>query len=169
MPQPTVPNSNLSVRTEDDVIYFSVTSDGTSGKDWIARLEAKGLYVECHLEESLLNSNFSPTTGVTTSVAVLKGTLFKNHKRFSKVIYAEAARRGFTQLDVETACLVHDHFSNDEIKALGLKWIVVMDGLAHFFGAHRGNAARWLVNHRGPRFRWYKNHGFAFAVSETQA
>src|SRR3989344_4861228 len=34
-----------SWREKDGVIYFSVTSDGTTGEDWITRLESQGLQV----------------------------------------------------------------------------------------------------------------------------
>ena len=72
-------NSHLW-REENGVIRFEVTSDGTSGEDWIARLESKNLRVGDYTKQLLNSPDFIPTMGITTEVAVLKGMLFTENR-----------------------------------------------------------------------------------------
>src|SRR3989338_5485130 len=51
---------------EDGVIYFSVTSDGTTGEEWIKRLESDGFRIGKHARQILRSLDFKPTNGVTT-------------------------------------------------------------------------------------------------------
>ncbi|MEK7606653.1 MAG: hypothetical protein AAB444_00415, partial [Patescibacteria group bacterium] len=83
-----------SWREEDGVIYFSVTSDGTTGEDWIKRLEGNSFHIEDYAKQVLRSPDFKPTNGVTTEVAVLKCRLFEDNDRITKKIraYAEAFR-----------------------------------------------------------------------------
>ncbi|MEK7478188.1 MAG: hypothetical protein AAB645_02365, partial [Patescibacteria group bacterium] len=53
-------------REQDGVIYFSVTSDGTTGEDWIKRLEGNGFRVGDYAKQVLRSPDFKPTNGVTT-------------------------------------------------------------------------------------------------------
>lgn len=76
--------SPSSWREEDNVIYFSVTCDGTTGEDWIKRLEGKGFHVGDYAKQVLRSPDFKPTSGVTTEVAVLKGVLFLDNDRESR-------------------------------------------------------------------------------------
>src|SRR3989338_3860444 len=50
------------------VIYFSVTSDGTTGEQWIERLENKGFLLSEYVKSVLRSSDFHPTSGVTTEI-----------------------------------------------------------------------------------------------------
>src|SRR3989344_832337 len=165
-----------SWREEDGVIYFSVTSDGTTGEEWITRLEAKGFRVEPTYAESVLRSlDFKPTMGVITEVAVLKGMLFENSDRITSKIRAEAERRRFSKPSAEVACLIREKFTDEEIEAMGLIWIVAMhepindsDGYPNLLGANRDDDGRWLNAFWGrPDYTWYRGHGFAFAVSQV--
>lgn len=170
-----------SWREEDDVIYFSVTSDGTEGEDWINRLEGKGFRVEDYAKQVLRTPYFKPTNGVTTEVVVLKGTLFEDNYRITKEIraHAEAFRtpdkRKLSKPNAELACLIRLKFTDKEIEAMGLWYIVAMhepindsDGGPSLLCARRSG--------RGPRLdayvgrlgsRWGRGHGFAFAVSQV--
>ena len=160
---------------KDGVIYFSVTSDGTTGSQWIKRLEKKGFRIGDYAKSVLLSSDFKPTNGVTTEVAVLKGMLFKNDDRVTKNIRAEADRRNLTKPNAEVACLIREKFSDEEIEAMGLWWIVVMhesindsDGVPDLLGAHRYGDGRGLDAYFDrPGLRWDDHRGFAFAVSQV--
>jgi hypothetical protein len=46
-----------SWREEDGVIYFSVTSDGTTGEEWITRLEQGGFCVGDYAKQVLRSSD----------------------------------------------------------------------------------------------------------------
>ena len=115
-----------SWREEDGVIYFSVTSDGTSGEDWITRLESKGFHVGDYAKQVLRSPDFKPTNGVTTEVAVLKGMLFEDNDRITKKIRAEADKRKLLKPNAELACLIREKFTDKEIEAMGLWYIVAM-------------------------------------------
>src|SRR3989344_4683494 len=86
----SVSEPTRSWREEDGVIYFSVESDGTTGENWIKRLEGKGFRVGCYARQVLRSPDFKPTNGVTTEVAALRDILFEDNDRITKKIRAEA-------------------------------------------------------------------------------
>ena len=57
----------------DTAICFDITSDGTSGEEWIERLEDKGDFVDGYGKCLLRSRDFKPTSGVTSRVCVLRG------------------------------------------------------------------------------------------------
>jgi hypothetical protein len=162
-------------REEDGVIYFSVTSDGTTGKDWITRLESKNFRAGDYTKQLLCLQNFKPTTGVTTEVAVLKGMLFEGN-RITKKIRAEAKKRKLSKPNAELACLIRDKFTDKEIEAMGLWWIVAMHepisgsgGDLSLLGAHCLGGGRWLdACGSRPDSRWDRGVGFAFVSHSSQ-
>ncbi len=162
-------------REEDGAIYFSVTSDGTTGEDWIKRLESNGFRVGDYAKQVLRSSDFKPTNGVTTEVVVLKGMLFEDNDRITKNIRAEADKRKLSKPNAELACLIREKFTDKEIEAMGLIWIVAMHEPINDFGgdpslldASRSGGGRWLSAYRdGPDYGWLRDRGFAFAVSQV--
>ena len=110
-------------REQDGVIYFSVTSDGASGEAWIGRLAGN---VGDNAKRILRSDAFRPTCGVTTEIAVLKGMLFTDADRITKKIRADADKRKFGKPNAEIACLIREKFTDEEIKAMGLAWIITM-------------------------------------------
>lgn len=154
----------------DGVIYFSVTSDGTTGENWITRLESKGFRVGDYAKQVLRSPDFKPTNGVTTEVAVLKGMLFEDNNRITKRIRAEADKRKLSKPNPEVACLIRDMFSDDEIKAVGLYWVVVMhepikdsDGDPRLLGSAWIGDDSWLDAYYAGN-GWDRENGFAFVV-----
>src|SRR3990167_7459209 len=166
-----------SWRDEDGVIYFSVTSDGTTGEDWIKRLEGNGFRVGDYAKQVLRSPDFKPTNGVTTEVAVLPGLLFEDNDRITKKIRAEADKRKLGMPEPELACLIREKFTDKEIEVMGLWYIVAMhepindsDGDPFLLYADRDGVGRWLDACRGgPDDRWYRVNGFAFAVSQVSS
>lgn len=162
---------------QDGVIYFSVTSDGTTGEEWISRLESKKYNIGSYAKSVLRNKDFKPTKGVTTEVAVLKGMLFEDNDRITKKIRAEAEGRRFEKPNAEIACLIREKFTDKEIEEMGLWWIVAMsdtindsDGGPYLLGASRFVDGRRLDAYcDGPDDRWCRVYGFAFAVSQVSA
>lgn len=159
-------------REQDGVIYFSVESDGTTGEEWITRLEKKGSRVGDYAKSVLLSKDFKSTSGVTTEIAVLKGMLFEDNDRITKKIRAFAAERKLETPNAEVACLIREMFTDKEIEAMGLWWIVVMhepinnySGAPCLLSAYRGEAGRWLFG--WPGHGWLRDRGFAFAVSQV--
>jgi hypothetical protein len=166
-----------SWREEDGVIYFSVTSDGTTGEDWIKRLEGNGFRVGDYAKQVLRSPDFKPTNGVTTEVAVLKGMLFEDNDRITKKVRAEADKRKLGKPNAELACLIREKFTDKEIEAMGLIWIVAMHepindsvGDPDLLFARRDGDGRWLYACRaGPGDGWFRVNGFAFAVSQVSS
>ncbi|MBP9701418.1 MAG: hypothetical protein KBD47_00360 [Candidatus Pacebacteria bacterium] len=160
---------------QDGVIYLSVTSDGTTGPQWIERLEGKDFRLSDYAKSVLCSADFKPTSGVTTEIAILKGMLFEDSNRITKKIRAEADKRKLPTPNAEVACLIRENFSDEDIEAMGLIWIVAMhepikdsDGDPSLLGAGRRDASRWLRACYGePDFRWRRGRGFAFVVSQV--
>lgn len=163
-----------SWREEDGVIYFSVTSDGRTGPQWVERFEGRGFPLNRYDRSVLLSDYFKPTDGITTEIAILKGMLFEDSDRFTTRILAEAERRGLAEPNAEVACLIGENFSDMEIRAMGLQWILVMympivSGLC-LFGAYQDCYGRWLPAYyvAGPDSRWDREYGFAFVVPQVE-
>ncbi len=160
-------------REQDEVIYFSVTSDGTTGEEWIKRLEKKSFRVSGYAKSVLRSPDFQSTKGVTTEVAVLKGGLFKNQDCITQNIRAGADKRKLTKPNAEVACLIRENFSDEDIEAMGLFWVVAMHepiknsvGAPSLLDAYRGVGGRWLNADCGePGRGWGREYGFAFALS----
>lgn len=161
-------------REEAGVIYFSVVSDGTTGKEWIKRLEKKGFRVGDYAKSILLSKDFQPTKNVKTEVAVLKGLLFEDNDRVTKNIRAEAEKRGLTKPNAEIACLIREMFTDEEIEAMGLWYVVAMhepikdsDGSLSLSANRRGNG-QWLSTfYADPGYRWNRDFGFVFVISQV--
>lgn len=164
-------------REQDGVIYFSVTSDGTTGNEWIKRLEKKGFRLSGYTKSILCSVDFKPTSGVTTEIAVLKGMLFKDNDRITKKIRAFAAERKLKAPNAEVACLIRENFSDEEIETMGLVWIVAMhepikdsDGDPDLLGSDRDGDGRWLYAYYDePDIGWGREHGFAFVVPQVSS
>lgn len=120
------PSAARSWREKDGIIYFSVTSDGTTGDDWIDHLERKDFYLDSSGKRLLRSSDFKPTKGMTTEVAVLRSALFEENDRITEKILAEGNKRKLLEPNAEVACLILQKFGGKGIKAMGLNWILVM-------------------------------------------
>ncbi len=162
----------------DGVIYFSVTSDGTTGEDWISQSGRRGFRVGKPYAEQILRSpDFQPTSGVTTGIAVLKGELFTDENRITSQIRAEAKRREWMKPNAEVACLIREKFTDAELLAMGLWGIVVMhepiedsDRGASLLCADRRDGGGWLdAVGGGPGRQWGRGCGFAFAVPQVSS
>ncbi len=159
---------------KDGVVYFTVTSDGTTGENWITRLESKGFSMSDAAQYLLRSPEFKPTSGVTTEVAVLKGMLFEDNDRRTKKILGEADKRKLQKPNAELACLIRLKFTDKEIEQMGLWCIVAMhepisdsDGLPCLLSANRYEYGKWLRASDGSLGRrWNREHGFACVVPQ---
>jgi hypothetical protein len=160
-------------REENGIIYFTITSDGTTGPEWEKWFVENGYDLWSEVSFILKSPAFIPTpTGTTTTIAVLKGALFEDRDRITKKIRVEADTKKFIKLNIEAACLIRRNFSDDEIKAMGLWGIVIMheptndsDGDPDLLVINRYVSRRGLVTFCGrPDEWWRREDGFAFAV-----
>ena len=171
----TVVRSEPKWREEGGIIYFSVTSDGTTGEAWTPRLEAKSFKVSDYAKQRLRHAEFQPTSGITTQVAVLKGELFAEVERTTENIHFFATKRSLTKPNAEVACLIREKFSDKELEEMGLWAIIAMHdpindsgGDPSLLGADRDDGGRHLyADYVSPSYGWLRDFGFAFAVSQS--
>lgn len=160
---------------KDGVITFTVTSDGTTGPEWIKRLEKGGFRVGDYAKQLLKKMDTTDgvtTDGVTTDVTVLKGELFSDNDRVTSKIRAEAESRGLTEPNPEIACLIRELFTDKELEEMGVWSMVAMhepiedaDGNPSLLGASRSGGGRWLGACYGePDSEWGRGSSFAFAA-----
>jgi len=161
---------------ENGVVFFSLpATNGRTGEGWIEYLESKGFQVSDYAKSVLRSPDFKPNDGVIYKIAVLKGMLFQDNDRIISNIRAEADRRKFLKPNAEVACLIRDNFSDKEIEAMGLWWIVAMhepiedsDGDPLLLHARRSVGGRWLRAAYGkPGDRWVRESGFAFVLPQV--
>ena len=156
---------------KDGVIYFTVVSNAITGKEWIKHFETKEVTIGDYAKELLLSNHFkSAKKGTIHNIAVIKGEFFSDENRTTRRIRAEADRRKMKTPPPEVACLIRDLFTNEEIKAIGLFWIVTMHepieesgGDSVLLGANRYATRPWLYGYGGrPGNGWDREVGFAF-------
>ena len=163
-------------REEDGVIYSSVTSDGTTGEDWITRLECDGFYVADGAKKLLRSSDFKPTSGITTEIAILVGDYISDGDLTTKKIYAEADKRRFEKPNAEVTCLIREIFMDKEIRHMRLNQIVVVhepiniDLVLFLLDVYGDTNCSFLgISRANPYTTWNRCCGFAFAVSSSCA
>lgn len=115
--------SRLRLWHEDDgVIWFQVTSDGKTGRQWVKHLENKGVCVHSHMVEIMSSRRFKPTSGVTYHIGVIKAaTLIEEAGNItsSKINEYGLTKHGLVAATVEIACLIADKLSVDDFKVIG--------------------------------------------------
>jgi hypothetical protein len=162
--------SSASWREEHGIIYLTVTSDGTTGEEWISRIERKGLRMGRCAKSILCSTAFIPTSGTVYRIAVLKGSLFFDRERRTSNIRTKASKRGFIKPHPEVACLIRDALSDNDINAMGLWHIVAMhdpirdyNGNPYLLDAYRVGIGCWLDACRiSTDGMWGRDYGFAF-------
>lgn len=151
----------------DDVIRFSVTSDGTTGEGWIARLRSEGFAVVGYAEEMLRSKKFRPTSGVITEIAVVNGKLFSDEDRRTGKICIEARNRGLIPPHVEVACLIREKFTDEMMKEVGFREIVTMhEPMPYIF--HSNDRGYLEVGYDSHPEQTVEGSGFAFALPTKQ-
>ena len=170
----TIPLSTHKWHEENGVIYFSVTSNGTTGEQWINRLENNGFLVEDGAKSALRSINFKLTSGITYEVAVLKGEIFEDNARSTSRVLEKADKHKLTRPNAEIGCLIREKFSDKELEAMGLRWIVAMHapimdsrGVPRLFAVSPHFASEFRVRPDG-RGNWYRSDGFAFVVPSSK-
>lgn len=113
-------------REEEEVIYLTVTSDGTTGPDWINRFADRKRGVSGYARMILDSPCFVTTSGVTSEIAILKSSLFGKAGPTNYDARAEGDRRNQRAPTPEIACLLRYGFTDYEMGRMGLSRIVVM-------------------------------------------
>ncbi len=161
----------------DGIIYLTVTSDGTTGQEWIKRLEEKGSQLTDEVKSLLCSIYFNPTSGVTTEIAILPGKRFEDKERNRSWIETVAfGLHKFTRPNAEVACYIREIFTNEELEQMELKYILTMheplfDSISDPFflisfphDGVSGLGSDYAVDVMGHEYDVHT--GFAFAVSQ---
>lgn len=164
-------------REKDGIIRLEVISDGTTGPEWIKRLEEKGFKLSKLAKGVLNSSDFKPTKDVAYRIAILKGMLFIDSDRTTSKIRTEANRRNWQKPNPEVACLIRELLSDEELEAMGLWRIVVFHESIKYSGGgpvllyvYRGDGGRWLDACCGrPVGHWFSDLGFAFVSPQVSS
>ena len=169
-------NNKQRWEEKDGIISFTLpATDGTTGPQWIERLEKKNFRIGDYAKQVLCSTDFKPTVGIVNNIAVLKGELFSSDdNRITKNIRTEADKRKLSKPNAELACLIRENFSNKEIEAMGLVWIISMHepikdsyGDSILLSADRDYGGPSLLAYHGnPDDRWCRERGFAFVASQ---
>lgn len=163
-------------REENGIIYLSVTSDGTTGPEWIKRFKDKGFKHFSIIEDVLCSDEFKPTSGVTTEVAILTGEALGNNKPTIKDFREFAIEHKMEIPNPEIACLLCEKLTDDDLKAMGLFWLHAVhnpikdsEGRPLFLNVSTlSGGGRCLSAHVYlPNDKQSSSNGFAFTVSQV--
>lgn len=111
----------------ENVIYFNVTSDGTTGLQWIDRLTHKGVHVSESARSVLRSPKFRPSTpGRVINLALLPGSMFADAVRTTAIVHHRASTLGLSRPDAEVACLFREICLPSEVRKMGLTWVMTM-------------------------------------------
>lgn len=128
---------------ENNIVYLSVGTDGTTGPHWIKRLEYKGFRLGGIAKIILRSPEFKPTSRVRTHVAVIRGSSFDEMRRTTKNVRASARTKNFMPLDLESMCLIREKLLDKDLATLGFFWLIgmhkpiIVDGKPYLLGADR--------------------------------
>lgn len=163
-------------REVDGVIYLTVTLDNpTLGDEWISRTEMKGNRAGDCVKSVLRSKKFMPSVAGTYEVAILRGLLVEDSDRTTQNIRAKAKEMNFRTPNADIACLIREQFTDEEIEAMGLSWIVTMhepieDAVRdpNFLTVRLNDGGRWLdVCGDYPGNKWGCETGFMFLAPQA--
>ncbi len=152
------------------VIYVTFVSDGTTGAEWILRLEKKGIILNFYTKSILSSDDFKPTKGVSYEIVILPGGMWDDKNRTTKKIRLEADKRNFSKPNVEASCFIREMFSGEEIETMGLKLIFTMHEPikeGQLSVDYDGESACLTAYHDRSGYRWPRGYGFAFVSSQA--
>jgi hypothetical protein len=110
-------------REENGVRYFSVTSNGRSGQDWIDYLQELCRPAGSHAGKTLLSPDFFDSSWadrITTELAVVLGFRFTHEERVTSSLIAFGVDQGWHRPAPDVACLIRDKFTDKQLAAMGV-------------------------------------------------
>jgi hypothetical protein len=162
---------------ENGVIHFKVTSDGTTGEEWIERLERQSFKLTDWAKRILLSKDFDATKYIEYEIVILRNSLFAKGFRNNRKIRNEALKRKLSTPNVEIGCLTRQMFSDEELRVMGIDQIVVMHKPIIFSDNGSVSALTHIcvddggfleANYGGPNDSYDHLDGFVFEVSRTK-
>ena len=121
-----VTNPASTIRVENALHYFSVTTDGTSGTEWLRRLKDRGIEVGGLARSLLLSTDFKPTHGQRVEVCLFPTSKLSGGSLVAGDIRKAAEQRLLMTPSAEIACHISEMFDSNALKKTGFRYIVVM-------------------------------------------
>lgn len=153
-----------------------ITSDGRTGADFIRTMARKRCILSLQASDVLCKKPFDVfvTSGVMYETVVILGSEFSDSERITANVRKEANRRKYVIPPAELAPLLREKLGDEELKAMGLYWLVVMHEPIMDSG---GRATQLLLSRDGDRRLtvdfdadsdrgWPREIGFAFLAPE---
>ena len=172
---PTVPTPTAWTVDYEGNIHFTLTSNGFTREQWEQHLERRGWRIGDLARITLLLASEVPTNGVLYNIVVCPGKEISKSNRTTKKICATAVKKGWDKPHWEVACLIRDKFSGEQLKQMGLEYIITMHkpinvsgrGLS-LLGAHLDNGVAGLcVFFDRTGRRWSSVDGLAFSIPQV--
>ncbi len=118
-------SSAINLREKDDVIYFSIFSEGSDANYYLEYFEANSVTISSAIKKILLSKRFKPTIG-EKYFAIIKPNNFTEETRTLENVRTFAQTKRFRKLNAETICLLRKALSDQDLENFGLKEVVVM-------------------------------------------
>jgi hypothetical protein len=169
------PDSLWSER--NGMVYFLTATDGTTGPEWIERLESEEFAVSYNAKEYLNSSLFKPSNGVLTVGVLVRASLVPMEWSYlsPKDIRRFAAQRNLKTPSVELGLLAIEKFPRKYQKRMGLDRIVAMHAPINVGKPYRQNGELLATSQIAENEDWlttessghvmYERDSFVFEVS----
>ncbi len=170
----TVPTPVEWTVDDEGDIHFIITSNGMTYEQWEQHLERRGWRIGKYARQMLRRASEVPTNGVTYNIVVRPGKSVSGD-RITKKIRAAADKKGWLKPHWEVSCLIRDTFTDEQLEAMGLWYIVTMhepiedsEGDPFLLSSSRRDGGRWLsAGYDKPGVYWDGDGGFAFDESSV--
>lgn len=158
------------------IIYFFVTTDGTTGDEWIKRFQRKKYYIEDSVKEILGSDLFLPTKGNTIQVAIITREAMNivepGVQTYWKDIEKIVNEKEFVVSSLEVGCLMRDLLTPQDLFSMGVTWLDILhtsgnpEGKKVLCLGHNGDEEAGMLMHACHSHGFRNGHAFAYRVSK---
>lgn len=106
-------------------IYLRLVSDGTTGEQWINRLENQGKILSLEVQDLLKSPKFEMTKGQNLNLVILKKTPTKALALTKDELLAEAFSLHLLPVNLELACLLREELTLYWLDRLNLQKVII--------------------------------------------
>lgn len=153
-------------------IHFSLTSNGMTPERWKIYLKRRGFQISDWAHIVLNRVSEPPTSGVTYNIVVCPSKCLSERNRVTDKICAMALECEWRKPHWEVACLIRDHITDEQLKVMGLWYVVTMhesvkdsEGVPYLLFSSAGEPGCGLgADYDRPDDYWSDKGGFAFVV-----
>ncbi len=130
---------NAKFLEKNHAVNLDLISDGTTGEQWIERLESQGHILNLEVKGLLMSPQFIATKGERWEIVILKRTLEKALILKREEVLTEAKTLHLVSVNLEIACLLREELTLDWLGHLNLQRVLVFSentDLAIFGSSH---------------------------------